>query len=168
MPCQGCGRDAPTKHVVFYQNIGMLVARRMRTLQGNFCKRCIRKHFLNLTGLTMLTGWWGTISVILNPFLILNNVVRYVGTLRLADTADGALPVELLPVNSQAAKPVTTSRSTPASLPSVPVGLAAYRQDIQLRLRGGQTPQEIAAFLAPQTGVSVKQAQAYAESLQGK
>jgi hypothetical protein len=168
MPCQGCGRDAPTKHVVFYQNIGMLVARRMRTVQGNLCKRCIRKQFLSLTGLTLVTGWWGTISVILNPFLILNNVVRYVGTLRLADTADGAMPVELLPVDAPAARLVNPAPSTPASLPTVPVGLAAYRQDIQIRLRGGQTPQEIAAFLAPRTGVSTGQAQAYAESLRGK
>src|SRR6202000_3094527 len=45
MPCQACGRNAPAKYVEFYQNIGMLVVRSLRSIKGNLCKRCIKKHF---------------------------------------------------------------------------------------------------------------------------
>ncbi|HVX86200.1 MAG TPA: hypothetical protein VH253_15560 [Phycisphaerae bacterium] len=91
--CQACGRNAPTKHVRYYQNIGMLFMRQLRTVDGSFCKRCSRHFFLKLTGLTLVTGWWGLISAIMNPFLIINNVVRFVGTLSLAEGADATAPL---------------------------------------------------------------------------
>jgi len=174
MPCQACGRNAPTKYVEFYQNIGMLVVRSMRSVRGNLCKRCIKKYFLKLTGLTLLTGWWGMISAIINPFLILNNVFRYLASLRMPDGGDGAFPVQ----NVQAGSGISGNRLTatagnaarvapppppPAIAPSS--ALATYQHDILMRLRGGQTPQQIAAFVSPRAGVPAATVQAYAESL---
>jgi hypothetical protein len=80
--------------VRYYQNIGMLFMRKMRTVDGALCKRCSRHFFFKLTGLTLVTGWWGMISAIMNPFLIINNIVRYVGTLSLADGGERGFPMQ--------------------------------------------------------------------------
>jgi len=93
MACQVCGRDVPVKYVEYYQNIGMLVLRQMRSAKGNMCKRCSNHYFFRMTGLTLVTGWWGLISAILNPFLIVNNMVRVVSTMSLADAPMGGFPV---------------------------------------------------------------------------
>jgi hypothetical protein len=95
MMCQGCGVEAPTKYVAFYQNIGMLVVRQMRQIEGNLCRNCIGEHFWSLTGWGLLTGWWGTISFVINPFLILNNVIRYLFALSLERPPEGAGPPRL-------------------------------------------------------------------------
>lgn len=73
----------PTKYVEFYQNIGILVMRFWRSIAGNLCKECIHKHFWSMTGVTLLFGWWGVISFIITPFILLNNIVRYTGALGL-------------------------------------------------------------------------------------
>jgi hypothetical protein len=80
MRCQGCGVEAPTKFVTYYQNIGMLIIRSMRTFRAQVCRDCASRHFWNMTLLGLVTGWWGLISLIINPFLIINNVVQFVGT----------------------------------------------------------------------------------------
>jgi hypothetical protein len=183
MACQACGRNAPTKYVEFYQNIGMLVMRSMRTTRGNLCKRCIKKYFLKVTGLTLVTGWWGMISLILNPFLIINNVFRYLTSLGMADGGEGAMPVVeggmqggMQPSGQRVvASPGRVGVVPPPPPPPALSGaatattaLASYRQDIVLRLRGGESPAQIAAFIAPRAGVSAATVQAYAESLRGK
>ncbi len=77
MICQNCGREAPTKYVAFYQNIGMLFMRMMYSAEGDFCKPCIHQTFWTYFAVNLTLGWWGIISLIINPFLILNNVFRY-------------------------------------------------------------------------------------------
>ena len=79
--CQSCGIEAPTRLVDFHQNIGMLVMRTRRRMNGMLCKRCIHKHFWKMTGTTLVLGPWGTISAIVAPCFIINNVVRYLGVL---------------------------------------------------------------------------------------
>ena len=79
--CQACRREAPTRYVEFYQNIGLLLMRYQRSIRGNLCKSCISKHFWELTGLTLVTGWWGLVSFVVNWFFLINNIVRYCGTL---------------------------------------------------------------------------------------
>ena len=79
--CQSCGIEAPAKHVEFHQNIGMLVMRRRRWVKGKLCKQCVHKHFWRMTLTTLVLGPWGTISLIVAPCFIVNNLVRYVGAL---------------------------------------------------------------------------------------
>ena len=83
MICQVCGVEAPTKKVIFYQNIGVFIVRFPKSLDGQLCKKCIHQNFWSMTGTTLLLGWWGTISMIVSPFMILNNIGRYLGCLRL-------------------------------------------------------------------------------------
>ena len=79
--CESCGLPAPTKYVEFYENVGALVMRFHRSVKGNLCKPCIDRWFWNLTGKSFLLGWWGIVSFILTPFILLNNFLRYITTL---------------------------------------------------------------------------------------
>jgi hypothetical protein len=92
--CQACGIEAPTRSVEFYQNIGMLIMRRHQRIKGMLCKRCINEKFWKMTGTTLFLGPWGMISLIVSPFFILNNLVRYVGVLGMpAVPPDAKVPV---------------------------------------------------------------------------
>src|SRR5579871_2980684 len=77
MYCQGCGVEAPTRRVAFYQNIGDLVVRYSRSIKGNLWKSCIHKHFWKMTSVNMTLGWWGTISLIMTPCFLINNLGHY-------------------------------------------------------------------------------------------
>jgi hypothetical protein len=79
--CESCKLPAETKYVEFHENIGMVFMRKHRSVKGNFCKPCIDYYFWNLTGKTMLVGWWGTISFIITPFILLNNILRFIFTI---------------------------------------------------------------------------------------
>jgi hypothetical protein len=79
--CQSCGIEAPTRLVDFHQNIGMLVMRTRRRMNGMLCKKCVHKHFWKMTGTTLILGPWGTISCVLAPCFIINNVVRYLSVI---------------------------------------------------------------------------------------
>ena len=81
--CQNCQRLLPTKYVKFYQNIGLLVQRRYSDIEGRMCRECIDKYFWEYTLKTLMLGWWGTISFLITPFYLLNNVGRYILTLGL-------------------------------------------------------------------------------------
>jgi hypothetical protein len=95
MICQDCGVEAKTKHVSFHQNIGLLILRIPKTVEGRLCKSCIHKHFWGMTTTTFFFGWWGTISFFVTPFFILNNVVRYMTCLSLPPVEPGATRPEL-------------------------------------------------------------------------
>jgi hypothetical protein len=90
MYCEECGVKAETREVTFYQNIGALIVRFSSTAEGHMCKSCIHKHFWSMTGVSLLLGWWGVISFLLNPFLILNNVIHYLGCLGMKAPAQSA------------------------------------------------------------------------------
>ena len=79
--CVSCGLPAETKYVEFYENVGLLFMRYHRTVKGNLCKSCIDYYFWNLTGKTMLLGWWGVISFFITPFILLNNFIRFLFTI---------------------------------------------------------------------------------------
>src|SRR5262249_4290602 len=90
MYCQACGFEAETRHVAFYQNVGVLIVRFSNTAEGNFCKPCIHSYFWSMTTISLFFGWWGVISFFLNPFFILNNVIRYLGCLGMKSPAQNA------------------------------------------------------------------------------
>jgi hypothetical protein len=92
--CQNCGIEAPTRHVIFYQNIGAFFRRYYKKIEGDLCKRCVNKYFLSFTGTTLVLGWWGTISFFASIIYLGNNIVRYIGTLSLPKpAADACAPV---------------------------------------------------------------------------
>ena len=90
--CQACGAVAETRYVEFYRNIGLLIVRLTRSVQGRLCKRCVHKYFWEYTLVTAAAGWWGVISFILTPFLLLNNGIHYLGCLSMKPPAPYAEP----------------------------------------------------------------------------
>lgn len=100
--CMSCGLPAPTREVCFYQNIGMLVARRSAKASGKMCRRCIRAHFQSFTLTTFFLGWWGVISFIVTPFFLLNNVWYYLTSLKMAEplpSSSSAIETEPKPIS---------------------------------------------------------------------
>jgi hypothetical protein len=95
MICQNCGREAPTRKVEFYQNIGLLFIRLHKNMKGNLCKDCINKFFWPMTLITLFFGWWGIISFFFTLFILPNNIIRYIGALDLAPVPVGAAPPQL-------------------------------------------------------------------------
>ena len=79
MHCQACRQEVPeTRHVTFYQNIGLLILRFPSSVQGHFCKGCIHHYFWKMTLISLVAGWWGVISLITNCFFVINNIAQYV------------------------------------------------------------------------------------------
>lgn len=74
MICQACGVEAATRYVSYYQNIGLLIMRLSKSIDGNMCRNCVGKYFWEFTLVNLLVGWWGIVSFIINPFFILNNL----------------------------------------------------------------------------------------------
>lgn len=75
--CQSCYRYTCTVHTSFSKNIGMLIARSYQKIDGNLCNECIERYFWSFTMKTALFGWWGLISMIVSPFIILLNIINY-------------------------------------------------------------------------------------------
>lgn len=134
MICQDCGVEAETKHVSFYQNIGALVVRFPKTIDGNLCKSCIHKHFWQMQMTTLVLGWWGTISLIVTPFFLLNNFGRYLFCLGMSPVAAGAKRPELTEEAIEKIKP--------------------HASDLFSRLNSGQGLSEAATLTAERAGVS--------------
>ena len=80
--CQVCGNMRATTLAKFDRNIGMLVLRQVRSIQGNMCKTCLGKKFWEFTGLNLLLGPWGVISLIMTPIFLITNTVSYVSASR--------------------------------------------------------------------------------------
>lgn len=98
--CTVCGMEAPTKQVMFFQHIGAVILMFNRHIKGRMCRSCINGYFAKYTAITACLGWWGMISVILTPFLLLHNLVRYLFCLGLKSAphtpASGTVPAILV------------------------------------------------------------------------
>jgi hypothetical protein len=88
--CEHCGVEAPTKYVAFYQNIGAIVIRFTDQRRGYLCKSCIHRFFWRCSGITLFLGWWGAASMIMTPFILIQNLLRYLLCLRLPAVPLGA------------------------------------------------------------------------------
>ena len=80
--CQVCGNMRATALAKFDRNIGMIILRQVRSIQGNMCKTCLSKKFWEFTGLNLLLGPWGVISLIMTPIFLITNTVSYVSASR--------------------------------------------------------------------------------------
>jgi hypothetical protein len=83
--------------VTFRQNVGMLLAFRVRTVGGRLCRECGRSTGRSLQNRTLLTGWWGIISFFFNCFAVLANAAALVQVGRLAAPVGGDPPRRLAP-----------------------------------------------------------------------
>lgn len=79
--CNACREFEPLMRVTFRKNIGMIFARRYYKVEGDLCGRCIEKYFWSFTATTLFLGWWGVISFLVSPFILLGNIFEYLGAL---------------------------------------------------------------------------------------
>jgi hypothetical protein len=87
--CQVCGNMRQTSPVKFHHNVGMIVLRQTRSIQGNMCKTCMRSKYWEFMGKNLLLGPWGIISVIVTPIYMVTNTVTYVsGTRKLSGAVE--------------------------------------------------------------------------------
>jgi hypothetical protein len=82
MACAFCGSAEPTREATLYQNIGMIAVFRHATLKGPFCRGCMEHYFWRYTLVTGALGWWGIISFVLTPLMLVNNLIQWLLTLR--------------------------------------------------------------------------------------
>jgi hypothetical protein len=82
MTCAMCGTRAQLQAVTFTQNVGMLVVRHTKTISGAFCGPCILSTYWSCTLTSALVGWFGMISLIINPFILLINVIQLLRSAR--------------------------------------------------------------------------------------
>lgn len=80
--CQICGSMRQTSQVTFHHNIGMIVLRQTRSIQGNMCKTCLRSKYWEYMGKNLLLGPWGFISLVVTPIYMVTNTVSYVSSSR--------------------------------------------------------------------------------------
>jgi hypothetical protein len=78
MVCQACGAIGPTAYVAYYWNKAALIVRWQGYIKGELCRSCTHRYFWENTLTSATLGWWGIISMVITPFLIGNNVVRYI------------------------------------------------------------------------------------------
>ncbi len=91
MTCERCGAEAPTRRVNFYRNIGLLVFRLTESTECRLCKPCIHQVFWKYMLINVTLGWWGAISIILTPLIILSNTVQYLFCLGMATAPQNAV-----------------------------------------------------------------------------
>lgn len=78
-PCQICGATGPTKHVTFRQNVGVILFRFHKKVEGHLCPRCAQKTFQEMTWITFFAGWWGIVSFFVTPVYLVLNLANYLG-----------------------------------------------------------------------------------------
>jgi hypothetical protein len=82
--CECCGREAPTIRASLNRHIGAIILMFHVSNESYLCKRCIASTFWRFTLVTLLLGWWGFLSMIITPIVLLNNVITYVRSLFMA------------------------------------------------------------------------------------
>ncbi len=78
--CQRCGAHGPTKNVTIPTSIGLVIAVRMSTARGHWCRRCIDAELGKATLTTGLFGWWSIIGLILTPAFLALNLATFLRT----------------------------------------------------------------------------------------
>ncbi len=141
MICQDCGREAPTRYVDFYQNIGALFMRFHKQIKGNLCRDCVNKRFWEMTGITLFLGWWGVISFVFTLFILPNNIIRYLGTLGMPAVPPGATKPQLDAGTADKVKP--------------------YLQEIYQRVGNKEKLDAVATDISYKAGVSPAQVTLY-------
>lgn len=80
--CLLCRRTGPVRQVAFRQNIGVILLRFTKKVEGRLCRRCIESTFSDMTLTTFFGGWWGIISFLVTPFILLSNTLEYSNAIR--------------------------------------------------------------------------------------
>jgi hypothetical protein len=113
-----------------------------KKFQGRVCKRCLHKLFFEYAGISAVAGWWGVISMIVNPFMILIDIFQYLTRLTMPPVPANAKFPQLTQMEIDRLEPETTAifqrLNTGANLETV-VTEIARRENV--------TPGQVILFL---------------------
>ncbi len=70
--CQQCGAT-PAMAAVLHEHHGMLLVMRRLTYRGQWCRDCGIARFREVQRKTMMYGWWGYFSSVINLFTVIRN-----------------------------------------------------------------------------------------------
>lgn len=76
VPCPHCGERPVEESAAAYRATGLLLAYRIHTERVVGCHACVRRECWSAAKVTAVTGWWSVSCLLVNPFLIAQNVVR--------------------------------------------------------------------------------------------
>ena len=150
--CQRCYRSGPACFVELHHNVGMLMMRQTHSTRAALCSDCLHQAYRHHLLRNVTLGWWGTISFFATLYYLFANTVTYVSTLRtlrrLADApaASRAATAELSPDEARAR-------------------LEPFEHNVRLRLRAGDTIDDIGRDLAALRDVPPAAARGFVESL---
>jgi hypothetical protein len=157
MTCQICNVRAQTEFVEFRQNIGLLYVRFTRTYAGEFCAACIRSTFWRSTLITLVAGWWGVISLVMTPVILVHNIAQF---WRVRE-----LPRGLGPRSQAGMAPPPEAHPTLSLTPEALQRLAPLENELRTRLVAGEAREDVLDSIARKAGVSGVQAELFADRL---
>ncbi|MET7965673.1 hypothetical protein [Micromonospora sp. NPDC005305] len=89
LTCRCCG-SVPAIKGTLHGHQGFLLLMRTLTQRGPFCRSCGIALCRDLSAKTLWQGWWGPISMIITPLLLIGNLVTRVRLGRLGEPVPGA------------------------------------------------------------------------------
>lgn len=72
--CRLCG-CVPAAPVTFRSHRGLLVVMQFLSMEGPFCRYCGLAVFRDMTAKSLIMGWYGVLSLLINPLTVLVNLV---------------------------------------------------------------------------------------------
>jgi hypothetical protein len=82
IPCAVCGRG-PTRNITIRRHIGLLVVARFIRLRAPLCHEHGVATAKTYLGRTLVQGWWGLFSLVVNPFNVIADIRALIGYMRL-------------------------------------------------------------------------------------
>jgi len=141
MLCESCRRDAALRDAEFFMNIGAIIMRFHWSKKGRMCSPCIHSTFWMYTLGTMLLGWWGIISFLVTPFLLIMNIFTY--------------SIVFF------AKPYPVDPPRPFLSKVNDEELERYRDEIFQRILKGESMQQVAEDIGARLGISPEEAKTF-------
>ncbi|WP_018349944.1 hypothetical protein [Longispora albida] len=103
--CRYCG-SGPALKLNMYGHVGLVIAFRTLTAAGPFCRDCGIAVFRQMSGKMLYQGWWGPLSLVICPIMLIVNLVSRLrlGGLRAPSPVPGV--AAQLPAPMDAGKPL--------------------------------------------------------------
>jgi hypothetical protein len=120
LTCRVCGA-VPATYASFVQNIGMLFVRRHITTAGDFCRTCGLSLGRKVQGKTLLTGWTGMFSFIMNIGGVVQNRKHLSSLAKMGEPAGGDPTRRLAAGHPMFKRPLTY---VPTAVMALIIGLA--------------------------------------------
>ncbi|MFG3688008.1 hypothetical protein [Micromonospora sp. NPDC047740] len=96
LTCRFCG-SIPAIKATLHGHQGFLIFMRVLTQHGPFCRACGIATCRDMSAKTLWQGWWGFLSMIITPLVLIGNLITRVRLGRLGEPVPGAPGVPAVP-----------------------------------------------------------------------